>query len=215
MGQLPPDGHEGVLQNVLGEARIAQDASGDPEQRVADLVHQIRECRLVARARPLDEVSVHGSPAIGRGRDDRGLPSMRVGRSGIVQGMREPPAARCAPGASIAGRGGQDGAAVVTGAGPPGSRCIVEKKLRHEPVGVVVAGARPLATWYIRLSTRRKAWMTLLPPVPKRAMAPACPSTVTVVDCPCQVVAGGLVLYACGPDVGIERRAGSDHNGPG
>ena len=59
MRQLPPDGHEGVLQNVLGEARIAQDASSDPEQRVADLVHQIRECRLIARARPLDEVSVH------------------------------------------------------------------------------------------------------------------------------------------------------------
>jgi hypothetical protein len=31
-------------------------------------VHQIRECRLVARTRLLDEVSVHGSPAIGRGR---------------------------------------------------------------------------------------------------------------------------------------------------
>ncbi len=79
MRQLPPHGHERVLQNVLGEAGIAQDAPSDPEQRVADLVHQIRECRLVARARPLDEVSVHGSPAIGRGRDDRGLSSMRVG----------------------------------------------------------------------------------------------------------------------------------------
>ena len=85
--QLPPDGHEGVLQNVLGEAGIAQDAPSDPEQRVADLVHQIRECRLVARARPLDEVSVHGSPASRRGRGDRGLSSMRVGPAGIVQNI--------------------------------------------------------------------------------------------------------------------------------
>jgi hypothetical protein len=59
MRQLPPDGHEGVLQDVLGEARIAQDSSSDPEERVAGLVHQRRERLLVARASPLDEVSVH------------------------------------------------------------------------------------------------------------------------------------------------------------
>ena len=63
----------------------AQDASSDPEQRAADLVHQIRECRLVARARPLDEVSIHGSPTMGRSQGDRGLSSMRVWRAGIVQ----------------------------------------------------------------------------------------------------------------------------------
>ena len=57
--ELPPDGHEGVLQDVLGETRIAQDPPGDAEERVADLVHQIRERLLVARASPLDEVSVH------------------------------------------------------------------------------------------------------------------------------------------------------------
>lgn len=34
----PPDGHEGVLQDVLGEARIAQDPPSDPEEGGADLV---------------------------------------------------------------------------------------------------------------------------------------------------------------------------------
>ena len=48
MRQLPPDRDERVLQNVLGQTGIAQDPSSDPVQRVADLVHQIRECRLIA-----------------------------------------------------------------------------------------------------------------------------------------------------------------------
>jgi len=52
--QLPPDGHEGVLQRVLREARIAQDPPGDTEQRITGLVHQVGECFLIARASPLD-----------------------------------------------------------------------------------------------------------------------------------------------------------------
>jgi len=61
MRQLSPDGHEGVLQNVLGETRIAQDPPGDAEERSTDLVHQVRERLLVAPTGPLDEVSIHGS----------------------------------------------------------------------------------------------------------------------------------------------------------
>ena len=57
--ELPPDGHEGGLQDVLGETGIAQDPPSDAEQGVADLMHQIREGLLVARLSPFDEVSVH------------------------------------------------------------------------------------------------------------------------------------------------------------
>ena len=59
--ELAPDGDEGVLQDILGEVRVAEDPPGDPEQRVADLVHQIRERLLVAGAGSLHEVSVHRS----------------------------------------------------------------------------------------------------------------------------------------------------------
>jgi hypothetical protein len=59
MRELPPDGDESVLQDVLGEAWISQDPPCDAEQGVADLVHQIRERLLVARLSPFDEVSVH------------------------------------------------------------------------------------------------------------------------------------------------------------
>ena len=67
MRELPPDGHEGVLQDVLSETRIAQDPPRDAEQGVAELVHQIRECLLVARPSPLDEVSVHLTLGFRRG----------------------------------------------------------------------------------------------------------------------------------------------------
>ena len=40
LGQSPPGEHEGVLQRVLGETRVAQDPVGDRVERVADLVHQ-------------------------------------------------------------------------------------------------------------------------------------------------------------------------------
>ncbi len=39
--ELAPDGQQGVLQHVLGERGVADDPPGDPQQRVADLVHQI------------------------------------------------------------------------------------------------------------------------------------------------------------------------------
>ena len=54
---------QGVLQDVLGEARIAQDPPSDPEERGADLVLQACERLLIGRASSLDEVSVH--PTIG------------------------------------------------------------------------------------------------------------------------------------------------------
>src|SRR5439155_21485785 len=78
--ELPPDGHEGGLQDVLGKARVAQDPSGDAVQGVADLMHQIRECLLVARASPLDEVAVHPTPGLGSRHGGRDLPTMRPGR---------------------------------------------------------------------------------------------------------------------------------------
>ena len=65
--ELPPDGHEGLLQDILGEPWVAQDPPGDAEERVAGLVHQVRERLLVPRARPLDEVSVHLNPGLRRG----------------------------------------------------------------------------------------------------------------------------------------------------
>ncbi len=65
-----------AVKNVLCEPRVSQNPPSDAEQRVADLMHQIRECRLVAGARSLDEISVHGTPAMRRGRYDRGLQSM-------------------------------------------------------------------------------------------------------------------------------------------
>jgi hypothetical protein len=57
--ELSPDGDEGGLQDVLGERWVAQDASSDAEQGVADLMHQVREGLLVAGTSPLDEISVH------------------------------------------------------------------------------------------------------------------------------------------------------------
>ena len=47
---------------LLGESRVAQDPAGDAEQRVADLVHQIRERLLVALPGPLDQLSIHAAP---------------------------------------------------------------------------------------------------------------------------------------------------------
>jgi hypothetical protein len=67
VGQLSPDGDEGVLQDVLRETGVAQDSPGDAEQGVADLMHQVRECLLVARASPLDEVSIHLTLGVRRG----------------------------------------------------------------------------------------------------------------------------------------------------
>jgi hypothetical protein len=54
-----PGEHEGVLQRVLGETRVAQDPEGDRVERVADLVHQDRERLSVTPPGPLDQVSIH------------------------------------------------------------------------------------------------------------------------------------------------------------
>ena len=59
LGQPAPGEHEGVLQRVLGEARVAQDPAGDRVERVADLVHQDRERLSISLAGPLDQVSIH------------------------------------------------------------------------------------------------------------------------------------------------------------
>jgi hypothetical protein len=48
MRELAPDGHQGVLQRVLGETRIAEDSPCNTEKCVADLVHQIGERFVVA-----------------------------------------------------------------------------------------------------------------------------------------------------------------------
>ena len=58
MGSRPGE-HEGVLQGVLGEARVAQDPIGDGVERVADLVHQDCERLPIAPPGPLDQVSIH------------------------------------------------------------------------------------------------------------------------------------------------------------
>ena len=54
-----PSEHEGVLQRVLGEARVAQDPLGDRVEAVADLVHQDGERLSVSLAGLFDEVSIH------------------------------------------------------------------------------------------------------------------------------------------------------------
>ncbi len=62
--QSPPGEHEGVLQRVLGETRVAQDAVGNRVERVTDLVHQDGERFAISRAGPLDEVSIHPRPPV-------------------------------------------------------------------------------------------------------------------------------------------------------
>jgi hypothetical protein len=57
--ELSPGKHEGVLQCVLGEARVTQDPPGDRVQRVADLVHQDCERVSISPPGPLDQVSIH------------------------------------------------------------------------------------------------------------------------------------------------------------
>ena len=54
-----PGEHEGVLQRVLGETRVAQDPVGDRVERIADLVHQDGERLAIAPTGLLDEVSIH------------------------------------------------------------------------------------------------------------------------------------------------------------
>jgi hypothetical protein len=59
LGQPAPGEHERVLQNVLGESRVAQDPVGNGVERIADLMHQDCECLSIAMPSPLDEVSIH------------------------------------------------------------------------------------------------------------------------------------------------------------
>ena len=54
-----PGEHEGVLQSVLGETRIAQDPLRDRVELIADLVHQDGERLTVSATGLLDEVSIH------------------------------------------------------------------------------------------------------------------------------------------------------------
>ena len=54
-----PGEHEGVLQRVLGETRVAQDPLSDRVERIADLVHQDGERLTIAPTGLLDEVSIH------------------------------------------------------------------------------------------------------------------------------------------------------------
>jgi hypothetical protein len=49
----------GVLHHVLGESGISEDPPGDAEELVTDLVHQICERVLIARADSLHGVSTH------------------------------------------------------------------------------------------------------------------------------------------------------------
>src|SRR4026208_278127 len=57
--QSAPGEDEGVLQCVLGEARVAQDPVGDRVERVADLVHQDGERLSIPSTGLLDQVSIH------------------------------------------------------------------------------------------------------------------------------------------------------------
>jgi hypothetical protein len=63
-GQSPPGEHEGVLQRVLGETRVAQDPVGNRVERVTDLVHQDGERLAISLPGPLDEVSIHPRPPV-------------------------------------------------------------------------------------------------------------------------------------------------------
>ena len=62
--ESPPGEHEGVLQRVLGETRVAQDPVSNRVERVADLVHQDGERLAIPLSGPLDEVSIHPRPPV-------------------------------------------------------------------------------------------------------------------------------------------------------
>src|SRR4029079_3108148 len=57
--ELPPGEDEGVLQRVLGEARVAQDPERNRIERVADLAHKDADRLNVAPKGLRDEVSIH------------------------------------------------------------------------------------------------------------------------------------------------------------
>ena len=59
---MPPGEHEAVLQRVLGESRIAQDALRDRVERVTDLVHQDGERLAIAAPSLFDEDPIHLDP---------------------------------------------------------------------------------------------------------------------------------------------------------
>ena len=56
--ELPPDRQQRVLQDVLGETRIAEDPPSDAQKGVTDLVHQVRERLLIAGAGSLYDFSI-------------------------------------------------------------------------------------------------------------------------------------------------------------
>ncbi len=66
--QPAPGKDEGVLQRVLGEARVAQDPMSDRVERITDLVHQDGERLPIASPGLLDEVSIHLDPPVAAAR---------------------------------------------------------------------------------------------------------------------------------------------------
>ena len=108
-----PGQHEGILQRVLGQTRVAQDPMGDGVEGITDLVHQDREGLPVARSGPFDEVSIHLDPSgdrepgwprtthyDGRQRPERSAPDTRhrsVTKSAYSAAMSGPKEADSSP----------------------------------------------------------------------------------------------------------------------
>jgi hypothetical protein len=87
-----PGQHEGVLQRVLGQARVAQDPVRDGVERVAHLVHQDRERLAVAPPGLLDQVRVHvasGRPA-GRSGASTHYDGRLIGKRSVERGTGLP-----------------------------------------------------------------------------------------------------------------------------
>jgi hypothetical protein len=61
-GQFAPGDHQRLLHRVLGQVDVAEDASRDPEERVAPRACQDRERLLVAALGQLDEIPLHLRP---------------------------------------------------------------------------------------------------------------------------------------------------------
>jgi len=81
--KFPPDGQQGILKDILGEAGITDDPPGDAQECVADLTHQIRERVLIAGAGSLHQLLIQ--PTLHSAVCDHCLPMMRAGVTEIVQ----------------------------------------------------------------------------------------------------------------------------------
>jgi hypothetical protein len=62
----PPDGHEGVLRDLVRELRVAQDAPSHPVDGSAVGLDHVLQCALVPSQQPVDEIAVRMVP---HGRD--------------------------------------------------------------------------------------------------------------------------------------------------